>query len=223
MIYGFPYDTKLDGPPTSADLTTVAAVKGALGPKVIVTPEDEAWIATQIPIASGIITGYLKRELAQAKVIDRYRLGDRRQIEGLYVTRWPIGADVVVREAGKVLQTVDFEAASREGAGWVRRVDSTGASLCWQQLCLIEVEQTGGYKAPEEVPAVIAGACTDIVKAMYFGRGRDPSLRSLDMPDTGAISYGAPGGGAAAAGSSEGGPWAAFLAGLEPYRNWAPP
>lgn len=227
MFYGFPYDTKIIDPPTSLDLTTLDAVKGALGSEVAgkLTPADEQWITKQIPVASGIITGYLKRQLAQATISDRYRLSDRREVGAVYVTLWPIVEVLEVKAGGTVLPLAQVEPASRPGAGWIRRLDAGAEPSSWEQTCLIEIKHKSGYATPDGVPAEIAGACTEIVKAMFFARGRDPAMRSVDMPDVGSVAFsaGVAAAGGAGNGGGDGGPYSALLAPLDPYRNWAPP
>lgn len=227
MFYGFPYDTKIIEPPTSTALTTLDAVKAALGPEISakLTPADETWITTQlIPAASGTITGYLKRQLAQATIVDRYRLSDRREIGAVYVTLWPIVEVLEAKAGATVVPLPELEPASRPGGGWIRRLDASASPSSWEQECLVEIKHKSGYLLPDGLPAEIAGACTEITKAMFFARGRDPAMRSVDMPDVGSVAFSA---GVAAAGGagngSDGGVYSALLAPLEPYRNWAPP
>jgi len=77
--------------------------------------------------------------------------------------------------------------------GQLYALDPTGAPGRWLFWKSIVVAYAGGYILPAEtgktLPSGIEGACVELMSDYWASKGRDPSVRSEDVPGVGAIQY----------------------------------
>lgn len=76
---------------------------------------------------------------------------------------------------------------------------------------------TAGYTLPASVPPDLEAAAIEQVKYWYMTRARDPSLRSMNMPDTYQAAFSVAGGDSI----GDSGLLVSVEGALGPYKNWA--
>lgn len=211
MSSAFPYKTVVDTVATSKNLTIKATVKAEIG-ETTTTYDDQ--IDTNIRQASALIVGHCNREFASEKVTDSFRPGSMSCLETLWLSRVPVTTVHAVVEDGATLTSIDYEINANSGELW--RLDSAGERTTWATGVLITVQHTGGYVSLTTLPHDVERACIDQVKAIFQGRQRDPTLRSVNMPDVFQASF-------ALAGGDNFGPSGLLKSvegALAPYRRW---
>lgn len=179
------------------DLTTLATFKEEV--EATGTADDQ-FISQLIRQASGDIARYCNRVFAAETVRETFRIntgllypgcgvpataadGACRGVSGLLLQRLPVSELVSISEEGTTvpLEEVELEAES----GLIRRVNDGWQAGWW--IPKVVVEYRGGYELLADLPYEVERACLDLVKARYFQRSRDPSLRSeriLNVIDT---------------------------------------
>jgi hypothetical protein len=183
-------------PPAQTALTTVATVKAELGTQ---TASALLRLPALIEQASGLITGYLGRELARATIQETIIWGADFGIaqQQLVVSRPPVATLTSVSFDGVLqdLSTIDFDQASglmyrhayaynldyniNPGYGYGYRTD---------------VVYDGGYLLPgqsnRDLPYAIERACIDITLALWHRSARgDPMIRSESVDGIGSTQY----------------------------------
>jgi hypothetical protein len=166
------------------DADTVFAEIGVTAPTAAETTQMETVIAQ----ASGLVDRFLDRVLAEEDVTDHFR---QPRGEVLRLSRYPVVEILGVTEAGTALTDDDWELDEVTGQLW--RI-SAGDRIWWSDAGAIQVSYIGGYGLPDDLPADIQRASIDQVKAQYLGGGRDPNLRSVQVPDVFQASYSVGGG-----------------------------
>lgn len=195
--------TTIITPPTQTALTTPTAIKAEL-------PEAKPSVALRIPglieQASGIIVGYLGRDLARATVKDTF-YGHHHHQSVLVLSRTPVASvDTVI-------------AAGAEQDGGSLNIDMmTGVFYAFGHQ--VQVTYDGGYLLPgqqgRDLPYAIERACIDLVLALWWRSGRgDPMIRSESVDGIGSTSYLDPAPGMAAAMPH------AVAASLQPFVTYA--
>jgi hypothetical protein len=147
---------------------------------------------TNIHQASALAVGYCNREFAEEELKDFFRPRDYRGIDVLWLSRTPVTAIAAVVEDGVTLTAADYELDDKTGQLW--RLDGAGNRSCWRSCALITVTFTGGYALLTTLPHDVERACLDQVKAMFVPRGRDPTVRSENVPGLGQVAYAVAGG-----------------------------
>lgn len=183
-------------PATYRELATLEAVKTELE---ISGTADDVFLTRLIREASADIHSYCNTSFPAATVRETFRIntgllypecglpataadGACRGVSGLLLRRTPVIDLVSITEEGTTvpLEEVELEAES----GLIRRVDDGWQAGWW--IPTVVVEYRAGYEQAD-LPEDIGRACSDLVKLRFFGRSRDPSLRSeriLNVVDT---------------------------------------
>lgn len=179
--------TTIVTPPTQTALTTDTAIKAELGSQ---PASALARLPGLIEQSSGIITGYLGRELARATVTDTF-FGHHHHQSVLVLSRAPVTSVTTVVSAGGALDASSLNLDT-----------ATGVFYAFGHQ--IEVTYVGGYLLPGQVgrdlPYAIERACIDLVLALWWRSGRgDPMIRSESIEGIGSTTYLDPGVGMAAA------------------------
>lgn len=174
-----PYKTDIVTPAAASakGLTTKETVKAELG---ITGGGFDDRIGRWILAQSQAIAGYCDRDFPEEGLRDSFRIDrERRPVEALMLSRWPVSTIAAVVEDGVTLAASQYELNAETGELW--RLDGNDCRRYW---CggLITVEFTGGYSLPADAPADLQGACIDLAKLSYFGAGRDPKTRAEDIP-----------------------------------------
>lgn len=183
----YPYRTAVDAAAASKALVEATTVFAELG---IATPTDAQTAQMEIVIgqASALISSYVDRQLAEEDVTDHFRqpIGDTLQL-----SRFPVSNILQVMESGAEITPDDWELDDVTGQLW--RISGTDRAD-WSCSGNTTVTYTGGYFLPDDLPTDIQRAAIDQAKAMFMGGGRDPTVRSFQVPDVYQASYSVPGG-----------------------------
>lgn len=126
--------------------------------------------------------------------------------------RVPISAVGAVTEGGEALAAgTDYQLLG--GAILERR--SGGAPVCWSSGAII-VPYTAGWSLPDGAPPDLKMAVIEQVKAMWFGRARDPVLRATATENVGSATFSVAGGD-----SIEGNLLVQVAAAFDQFRAWS--
>jgi hypothetical protein len=165
-------------------LCTLAAVKAELG--ISGTGEDAALDLLR-DSASAAIASWCGRVLAEEVVQQLWR--PICWAEVLILRRRPVTAISSITEDGVAVAAGDRELDADAGMLWRLSDD---VRFTWRASKII-ASYTAGYRVPDQatptLPADIQRAAVLTVAAMYRAKGRDPMLRSVNIPDVGAESY----------------------------------
>lgn len=171
-------------PATRRRLTTLARVKVELG---ITGGGDDAYLTTMIDEASAAIASWCRRTFARETIRQVFHV--EGQAECLPLARWPrIEIDAI--SIGDMSYTPDeFEA---DEAGLLYRLDASGNHRDWSRG-RVTIEYSGGYLLPgdeaRDLPEDIERAALMLIKADWYARERDPSLRSETVEGLGGSTY----------------------------------
>jgi len=178
--------TTITTPPERVALTTVERVKAELN---ITTDASDALLAAKILEASSDIESKLGRSLARAGVTQRF-WGDPGAAEFFSLDRYPVAevASVTIDDVA-----VDGEVLLDSGSGLIYRLDTSGypCPFTWGKSAI--VVYVGGYELPgaeaPDLPPALQAACVELMTQYWTARGRDPSIRSEDIPGISAVQY----------------------------------
>lgn len=196
-------------PAGSTALTTLAAVKRELK---IDKRGDDAWLLAQIDSASATICKYLgieqaddgTRTLGRETIVETIDRRSRqtwsaglagavppgRDADTIVVlARRPVVAIASITENGTAVDAADYLLAAAPGV--VRRL-SSALPAAWPRA-LIGVTYTAGWLLPGDegsnLPADIEEAAIITVKAAWFGRTRDPAVKSENIQGVRQVDY----------------------------------
>jgi len=158
-------------PAASYDLASVATIKAELQ---IGDASQDAYLATLIREASGLVSVYCGRVLLAETVRETFRLDHSRP--SLNLSRFPVVSVTTVTANGVTLAADDYEVDRDAGTLWRLSDD---ARTAWTARKVV-VTYTAGLSP---VPADIERATVDLVKLAYFSRSRDPALRGQKILD----------------------------------------
>lgn len=214
-------------------LTTLAAVKTALNVK---DTTSDAWLTTQIGVATQVVVNYLGAEMAEdgtrnlgretiVETLDRRSrypwnppfgvVAPRREADTTIVlAKRPVISIASITENGTAVDPGDYLLSA--AVGTVRRL-SSGLPTMWPTT-LVVVTYTAGWRLPADngrtLPLDIEQAVIELVQAQWFGRDRDPNIKSEIVTGVRQVDYffGTPGIG-------DGGIPDITCTKLNPYRN----
>lgn len=177
----------IDTPATTGDLTVLATVRRELQLADAFTADD-AWLADAIRQTSDMIASYCRRPegFGRATVTQTWRL--TRDPPLLLLARDLAPAVTTVVEDGVTLTTADW---ALDGSRIYRLLADAVAPWTASKVA---VTYAAGYGLLTDVPYDLERACLDLVVRAYRSRGRDPGLRSQDIPDVLRQSWDTPGG-----------------------------
>ncbi|WP_377299676.1 hypothetical protein [Rhizobium sp. SGZ-381] len=172
----------------SKDLTDLATVKDELS---ISGVASDAKLTRYIQEASAAAQQFCNRVFAVERIRDQFwprRDAIPSPIPGgempLQLTTWPVVSVESVLENGTAL-VVDDDYRVDADLGQLVRLDANGYPRSWPTLA-IQVEYHAGYGT---LPPDISGKIVRMVTARYFAAGRDPSLRSENIPGVRDVSW----------------------------------
>ena len=183
-------------PSTTKALVSLARVKRELG---ITTSGDDDVLADKIAEASAAIVAHCRvaadqrgrRTFAEEECSAAFDAGEvtspDREIAPLILPwRIPVTAIASIVENGVTLAPADYQLEPMSALIW--RI-SAGMRTNWA-ISSIAVTFTAGWDlAGTELPSEIAGAALSLVKASWFGRLRDPLIKSEDIPGVGSTQW----------------------------------
>lgn len=167
-------------PPTTSDLTTVAAAAREL---MLAQDAQFAGLDALIRQASAICARHCARPegFGRATVRQTERLA--RRTDCIVLDRDLAPAIASVTEGGVALSASAYEL---DGARLFRLSDDR--RVPWQPVSVV-VTYDAGYALPGSVPGDLERACLLLMQAMFSARGRDPLLRSESAEGVGAVAY----------------------------------
>lgn len=169
---------------SSYNLTTLEAVKTDLD---ISSSEDDAQLNDLIEAASIIVADHCRRVFATETVQEILRPDMCH--EDIVLQRFPVTSITSIVEDGTTLVATDYEANLANGA--IARLYNNRP--CYWSTAKIVITYQSGFTLPgnenANLPAPIERATIDVVKSLYFAAGRDPLLRSDDVPGLQAVTY----------------------------------
>lgn len=162
------------------DLTVIATAKLELGLSDASQDDELQRLITE---ASDQIAAYCNTVFAKqsySEVFRRVRCRDR-----LLLSRTPVDTITSVTVDGSALEAAEYEVDAESGI--LYRLESDDRYV-WSGD-KITVAYSAGYTLLTDLPYTVERACLDLVKRRYYAKTRDPSLRSLDIPDVGREDY----------------------------------
>lgn len=166
------------------DLTTVEAVETELG--LTANTSDDAILQTQITQASQIIASLCGRVFALQNVEEHFRGGFRsfHRESRLNLARYPVTEFSSLTIGGVEADASSYEVDETEGIVYRTSVLWPGWQGSWAQSAEIIATYTAGYDLPDDAPADLQRACTELVKTIRFNARRDPAVRDVQHGDT---------------------------------------
>jgi hypothetical protein len=172
-------------PATTMDLTVLATAKAELGVPIGDTSQD-ANIATSIKQASGIVAAYCDQVFGEETVIETFWADPPSEwMRSFMLAREPVTDIISVVVDGVTLDPSEYRMATDSH---LHRVDSTG--ICqWAWTSSVVITYTAGYVLLNDLPYGIERATLTLIKTYMSGTGRDPSIRTEDIPGVRSVSY----------------------------------
>lgn len=165
-------------------LTTLARVKLELSISGVDTNRDML-LNLKIDEASDDIEAALGFKVAKETVSETFwpepcdMAPDR-----LVLDRTPVGAISSVTVDGVAYDASLYRLDA--GTGELFALDASGYACRWYFCKSVVVAYSGGYILPAEsgadLPAGIEGACVDLVSSFWASKGRDPTVKSEEVP-----------------------------------------
>lgn len=179
--------TTITTPPARVALTTVERVKAELG---ITGDANDDLLEQKILEASSDIESKLARVLARAGITQRF-WGDPGAAEFFLLDRYPV-ASVASVTVDEVLVSAD-QVLLDSDTGLIYRLDASGHACPFTWCKNVIVVYAGGYELPgasiPDLPPVLQAAAIELMTQYWTSRGRDPSIRSEDIPGVMAVQY----------------------------------
>jgi hypothetical protein len=177
-------------PAATYDLTVLATVKERLG---ITDTASDTLLGHLISAASGRAAAYCNRVFAEETVEETLRLPRHfgqsgRHVRPLVLTlvRFPVSALVSATDGTAALTPADYELDGETGQ--LYRLDGSDNQIRWTGPKLV-VRYTAGYALLDSLPYGIEEAVIELVKSAWFGRKRDPLVKSEAVTDIGSTDY----------------------------------
>ena len=183
-------------PATAKALVSLARVKRELG---ITTSRDDDILADKIAEASAAIVAHCRvaadqrgrrtfaeEGCAAAFDADEMTRFDREITPLILPWRVPVTAIASIVENGITLAPGDYQLEPMSALIW-RMI--AGMRTNWA-ISFVVVTYTAGWDLTgTELPSDIAGAALALVKSSWFGRLRDPLIKSEDVPGVGSTQW----------------------------------
>ena len=183
-------------PATTKALVSLARVKRELG---ITTSGDDDVLADKIAEASAAIVAHCRvaadqrgrRTFAEegcsvAFDADEMMPFDREIAPLILPWRIPVITIASVVENGVTLVPADYQLEPMAALIWRM---SAGMRTNWVNSTVVVTYTAGWDLTGPELPSDIAGATLSLVKASWFGRLRDPLIKSEDIPGVGSTQW----------------------------------
>jgi len=183
-------------PATTRALVSLARVKRELG---ITTSGDDDILADKIAEASAAIVAHCRvaadqrgrRTFAEEGCsvdfdADEMTPIDREIAPLILPWRVPVTVIASVVENGVALSPGDYQLEPMAALVWRM---SAGMRTNWATSSIVVTYTAGWDLAGSELPSEIAGAALALVKASWFGRLRDPLIKSEDVPGVGSTQW----------------------------------
>jgi hypothetical protein len=175
----------ITSPATNRHLTTLDAAKIELG---LSDTSQDSVLGTMIDQMSSLVETYCNRVFALETVSETMRLPQGRLdrpipgVKLLQLERWPVVSVSSVYENGTLLDGLNWYVDL--SLGHLFRLDD-GKKICWTNE-IITVAYQAGYVLPGDtgrnLPADIELATLELIRTRFLTKGRDPTIRSVNIP-----------------------------------------
>lgn len=168
-------------------LTTLERIKAELS---IATTAHDAVLGYKIDEASSDIGAHLNRVLARETLSETF-WGGIDGIETLMLDRYPVASITSVTVDGVAVDAAEYRLEKESGL--LFRLTADGYGSRWSAGKSIVVVFEAGYLLPGQqgrnLPAALEGAAVDLVASYWSSRGRDPLVRSQEIPGVISTTY----------------------------------
>jgi hypothetical protein len=157
----------------SYDLTTPAIVSAALG----IT--NDAALAARVTAYSKMIADLCDRPFVRQNVTESFRISTFEDPRAeLKLDRWPVQDIISITENDQLLDPAGYEFNKENGLVWRVNFD-------WWGFCsgLTVVEYISGFDLPDEAPASLALACTELIRGAQLTISGQSGIRSISHGD----------------------------------------
>lgn len=167
------------------DLTVLATVKAELGIAASDTSQDEI-LATLIRQASSAVSAYCDTVFAEETVTETFWADSPWEYATCFpLSRSPVTAVSSVVVDGSVLGASEYRIGSN---GALYKI--SGTTTCrWGITGSAVITYTAGYPLLDGLPQGIERAVLMLIKEYRSGIGRDPRVRSEDIPGVRSVTY----------------------------------
>lgn len=176
-------------PVSDAALTTLPRVKQELN--ITVSTFDDI-LQDKIDEASDDIEAALGFRVVRETAVQTFWHEQYDTIpDRLLLARTPVVSIASVVVDGNTIDPSLYRLDAKTGELFA--LDSAGYPCVWQFCRDVVITHTGGYILPDasnrDLPKGIEGACIDLVSSFWAAKGRDPALKSLDIPGVSTSQY----------------------------------
>lgn len=173
-------------PAACMDLTVLDTAKAELGIALSDTSQDLV-ITALIKQASGIVAEYCDQIFGAETVTETFWSDAPSEwARSFMLTREPVSTVSSVVIDDLALDPSEYRLASD---GHLHRIDPFGVVLTWAWLQTAVITYTAGYVVLDDLPYGIERAALLLIKEFKSGAGRDPRVRSEDIPGVRNVSY----------------------------------
>lgn len=173
--------------PERVALTTLERVKAELG---IENDTSDILLSAKILEASSDIESKVGRTFARLGMTERI-WGDPGYAEYFVLNHDPVASVASVTVDDVAVDSAEYRLDAK--AGILYRLDASGYPCAWSWCKDVVVVYTAGFELPgaesPDLPAALEAAAVELLTSYWTSRGRDPALRSEDIPGIGSASY----------------------------------
>ena len=169
----------------SFDLTVLATVKDELGIK----PQDNVHdrkLGAHIRTASDIVSRYCNRVFASETLTETFWAPGCVSQDCMVLSRDPVSSITSVTLDGEVIDASEYRL---HDAGLLYRLDEQGYPSTWSFSKSLVVVYVAGYALLDGLPYGIERATILLVKEFWGSGGRDPRIKSENIPGVIATEY----------------------------------
>lgn len=173
--------------PDATRLSTLDRVKSELG---ITSNDLDDLLGAKLDEATSDIEAHLGRTLARATLTQTF-WGDPWGAEYLILDRFPVASVTSVTVDDKLVDASEYRLNTQTGQ--LFRLDSSGYPCVWTWCKSVIVVFPAGYIMPGEsgrdLPFALEAAALSLINSYWQSRGRDPLVKSEDVPGLGSVEY----------------------------------
>jgi uncharacterized phiE125 gp8 family phage protein len=181
------YTVTVTTAPEATRLTTIDRVKLELD---IEDSESDALLGAKLDEATSDIEAHIGRTLSRATLTQTF-WGEPYCTEYLMLDRRPVVSVTSVTVDDIAIDASEYRLD--KDTGQIYRLDTSGFPSFWSWCKSIAIVYSAGYLLPEQdgrtLPHALEAAAISLVSSYWQSRGRDPLVKSEDVPGLGSFEY----------------------------------